>query len=90
MAAASRYFCMYLWKEGLLPKVYQGLRDTPAGASTESVLQTITGLSMQQLQDRWLRDIAARDATTLDARFGSVRGPVRNYISNLPDLSSIQ
>jgi hypothetical protein len=90
MAAASRYFCMYLWKEGLLPKVYQSLRDKPADASTESVLQQITGRSMQQLQDRWLEDIASRDANTLDARFGSVRNPVRIYISKLPDLGSIQ
>jgi hypothetical protein len=50
MAAASRYFCMFLWRENKLPAVYKALRNAPKNESVTDTIQRVTGKSIQELE----------------------------------------
>jgi hypothetical protein len=90
MTAAARYFCMFLWKQGKLPAVYKALRDSSPNQSAADVLQRVTGMSIQDLDAAWNRDIASRDPNKLNSKWSQLRGPIDVYVRSMPELISIQ
>jgi hypothetical protein len=92
MVAAARYFCMFLWKKGLLPAVYRAMRQAQAtgDVAAAEVLRRVAGMPVAQLETRWREDMAGRDLNSLDARWGELRQPIQHYIQKLPPLAGIR
>lgn len=97
MAAAARYFCIYLLERergrSLLKRAYEALRDgpqdagTPAKVASARVLEQVTGKPLDAIESDFRAFVRARDLGAADSRWQTLRDPIKAVVSKLPDSS---
>lgn len=97
MAAAARYFCIYLLERergrSLLKRAYEALRDgpqdagTPAKVASARALEQVTGKPLDAIESDFRAFIRARDLGAADSRWQTLRDPIKAVVSKLPDSS---
>ena len=94
MAAMARYFCFYLQQlktnTNALKNIYQKMRDQRVGTNSLTVLQKVTGMKRDVLEQQFTEFVKHRNTDFVDANWGYLRGDMRNYILGLPITSSTE
>ena len=93
-AAASRYFCFYLFRRSAsgntLQQVYREMRDQagnePVPALAARVLQKVTGIPLAQIETEYLAFIRSQDLNEIQAKWGRLAQPTREFVSGLLPL----
>ena len=92
MAAAARYFCIYLLKkesgQNMLKRTYDELRDGPQGEPSKDAsaraLEHVTGQKIAALEADFKKFVMGRDLDVIGPNWGRLSSNISLYVSKLP------